>query len=118
EDRDVFYYLTVYNEPKHQPAIPDDVEDIDAKIVRGLYRCAPAPQLTGNGDLPRAQLIASGTGIHWALAAQRLLGDDWGVAADVWSATSWSELRRDALACDAHNRLHPDDPRTPFVTQL
>jgi pyruvate dehydrogenase E1 component len=114
----VFFYLTVYNEPKVQPAIPDDVADIDEQIVRGLYRCAPAPQVEGkNGDTPRAQLIASGTGIHWALEAQRLLAADWGVQADVWSATSWTELRRDALACDEHNRLHPDDARTPFVTQ-
>jgi pyruvate dehydrogenase E1 component len=114
----VFYYLTVYNEPKVQPAMPDDVDNIDEQIVRGLYRCVPAPQIEGrNGDTPRAQLVASGTGIHWALEAQRLLADDWGVQADVWSATSWTELRRDALACDTHNRLHPDDLRTPFVTQ-
>jgi pyruvate dehydrogenase E1 component len=116
-DRNVFYYLTVYNEPKHQPAMPDDVPDIEDKIVRGLYRCAPAPGVSGNGDAPRAQILASGTGIHWALEAQRMLAEDWGVAADLWSATSWTELRRDALACDEHNRLHPDDPRTPFVTQ-
>jgi pyruvate dehydrogenase E1 component len=119
---DVFYYLTVYNEPKVQPAMPDDVPDIEDQIIRGLYRCAPAPTVeaggNGNGhDAPRAQLIASGTGIHWALEAQKLLAEDWGVAADVWSATSWTELRREALACDTHNRLHPDDPRTPFVTR-
>src|SRR3954462_5943804 len=115
---DVFYYLTVYNEPKVQPAIPDDVEDIESKIVRGLYRAAPAPQLEGkNGDAPRAQLMASGTAMHWALGAQKLLAEDWGVSADLWSATSWTELRREALNCDLHNRLHPDDKRTPFVTQ-
>ncbi|MBV9292193.1 MAG: pyruvate dehydrogenase (acetyl-transferring), homodimeric type, partial [Frankiales bacterium] len=121
-DPNVFYYLTVYNEPKSQPAIPDDVPDIDDQIIRGLYRCAPAPQLEGNGDVPRAQLISSGTGIHWALEAQRLLAEDWGIAADVWSATSWSELRRDALDCDHHNRrfaLTGDDPgrRVPFVSR-
>src|SRR5438270_239260 len=116
-DRDVFYYLTVYNEPKVQPAAPDDVSDLDDKIVRGLYRCAPAPDVPGNGAAPRAQILASGTGMHWALEAQRLLAEDWGVAADVWSATSWTELRREALACDDHNRLHPDDHRTPFVTE-
>ena len=54
----------------------------------------------------------------WALEAQRLLAEDWGVAADVWSATSWTELRRDALACDEHNLLNPDaEPRVPYVTQ-
>jgi pyruvate dehydrogenase E1 component len=119
-DRDVFYYLTVYNEPRHQPPLPEAVADIGDQIVRGLYRCSTAPDLPGNGDVPRAQLIGSGTGIHWALEAQRLLADDWGVAADVWSATSWSELRRDAIACDTHNRRHAGDDgdwRTPFVTQ-
>src|SRR5438270_7289639 len=115
---DIFYYLSVYNEPKPQPAIPDDVADIESKIVRGLYRAAPAPGVEAkNGDAPRAQLIASGTAMHWALGAQKLLAEDWGVSADLWSATSWTELRREALNCDLHNRLHPDDKRTPFVTQ-
>jgi pyruvate dehydrogenase E1 component len=125
----VFYYLTVYNEPKVQPAIPEDVADIEQQIIRGLYRCAPAPEVSaagnngnnGGNEPPRAQLIASGTAIHWALDAQRLLADEWGVAADVWSATSWTELRREAIECDLHNRLvaaGDDDSghRTPFVT--
>jgi pyruvate dehydrogenase E1 component len=119
---DVFYYLTVYNEPKPQPAMPDDVEGIEEQIIKGLYRCAPAPEVSGNGDAPRAQLISSGTGIHWALEAQSLLARDWGVAADVWSATSWTELRREALDCDTHNRSHgltidDKDRRVPFVTR-
>jgi pyruvate dehydrogenase E1 component len=54
----------------------------------------------------------------WALEAQRLLAEEWGVQADVWSATSWGELRRDGVECDAHNHAHPDEePRTPYVTQ-
>jgi pyruvate dehydrogenase E1 component len=121
---DVFYYLTIYNEPKVQPAMPDDVPDIEQQIIRGLYRCAPAPEVAAGddgGDAPRAQLLASGTAIHWALDAQRLLADDWGVAADLWSATSWTELRREALECDKHNRLvaasdEGSSHRTPFVT--
>ena len=122
EDPDVYYYLTVYNEPMVQPAMPDDVPDIEQQIVKGLYRCAPATEVTGNGDAPRAQLLASGTALHWALGAQSLLAQDWGVAADVWSATSWSELRREALLCDVANRTHGlsgEDPkrRVPFVTQ-
>jgi pyruvate dehydrogenase E1 component len=124
-DPNVFYYLTVYNEPRHQPAMPDDVPDIEQQIIRGLYRCAPAPEVpdsaNGNGgDAPCAQIISSGTAIHWALEAQKKLAEEWGVAADVWSATSWTELRRDAVACDNHNRLHTkvgEDERTPFVTQ-
>jgi pyruvate dehydrogenase E1 component len=121
ERENIFYYLTVYNEPKPQPAMPE-VEDLEAKILRGMYRFAPAPDVAGNGDAPRAQLLASGTAIHWALDAQQLLAQDWGVAADVWSVTSWNELRRDALGCDSRNRLHPtgadsDAHRTPFITE-
>ena len=56
--------------------------------------------------------------MRWALDAQRLLAEDWGVAADVWSATSWTELRRDALGCEEWNMLHPDaEPQVPYVTQ-
>src|SRR5690606_25639655 len=62
---------------------------------------------------------ASGTGMQWALRAQELLAQDWGVAADVWSATSWTELRREALECEEHNLLHPDaEPRVPYVTRV
>ncbi|MGW8850286.1 pyruvate dehydrogenase (acetyl-transferring), homodimeric type [Streptomyces xiamenensis] len=107
---DVFYYLTVYNEPKPQPAMPEGVEE---GILRGLYRFneGQAP----SAEAPRVQLMASGTAIHWVLEAQRLLSEQWGVAADVWSATSWSELRRDALSCDAA-QLRGED-RVPYVTR-
>jgi len=108
----VFYYLTVYNEPIAQPAEPDGV-DVDG-ILRGMHHISGAPNLPG----PRAQVLASGVGVPWALDAQRLLATEWGVAADVWSVTSWNELRRDGLDCDRHNLLHPDQPRrTPYVTQ-
>ncbi|WP_396027483.1 pyruvate dehydrogenase (acetyl-transferring), homodimeric type [Actinoplanes sp. TBRC 11911] len=110
---DVFYYLTVYNEPKVQPAMPSD-PSIEEGIIKGLYRSRPAAA-PAEADAPRTQLLASGTAIHWALEAQRLLASDWGVAADVWSATSWTELRRDALACDAA-RLDGED-RIPYVTK-
>ncbi len=121
EDADVFYYLTVYNEPKVQPPMPAG-EGVEEGIVRGLYRyrtaALPGPDLPAGAaadGAPRAQLLASGTAIHWALAAQQLLAEDWGVAADVWSATSWSELRRDALSCDAA-QLRGED-RVPYVTR-
>ncbi|MCP3817456.1 pyruvate dehydrogenase (acetyl-transferring), homodimeric type [Streptomyces sp. A3M-1-3] len=110
EAENVFYYLTVYNEPKQQPAMPEGVEE---GIVRGLYRFKEAVATTA--DIPRLQLLASGTAIHWALEAQELLAADWGVAADVWSATSWGELRRDALECD--EALLRGEQRTPYVTQ-
>ncbi|MFI9049646.1 pyruvate dehydrogenase (acetyl-transferring), homodimeric type [Streptomyces sp. NPDC053427] len=106
----VFYYLTVYNEPKPQPAMPEGVEE---GIIKGLYRFKEAANATSEN--PRLQLLASGTAIHWALEAQRLLAEDWDVAADVWSATSWGELRRDALECDAA-RLEGED-RVPYVTR-
>ncbi|HVS69449.1 MAG TPA: pyruvate dehydrogenase (acetyl-transferring), homodimeric type [Mycobacteriales bacterium] len=121
EDTNVFYYLTLYNEPKPQPAAPE-LPDLDEQILRGLYRFAAAPEVPGNGQAPRTQLIASGTAIHWALDAQRMLAEEWGVAADVWSATSWTELRREALVCDKENRLAAASggatpQRKPWITQ-
>ena len=114
---DVFYYLTVYNEPYQQPAMPSGV-DVEG-IRRGIYRYAAAPaDPHGSADRPRAQILASGVGMRWALDAQALLADDWGVAADVWSVTSWTELRRDAVACTEASMLHPDaEARTPYVTR-
>ncbi|HVF06421.1 MAG TPA: pyruvate dehydrogenase (acetyl-transferring), homodimeric type [Frankiaceae bacterium] len=110
----VFYYITVYNEPMPQPAAPD-LPGLAEGIVKGLYRYAAS---TLNGNAPRAQILGSGPAVRMALRAQELLANDWNVAADVWSATSWNELRRDALACEQHNLLHPDDPRTPYVTSV
>jgi pyruvate dehydrogenase E1 component len=111
-DQNVFYYLTVYNEPYLQPAEPENV-DVDG-IVRGMYLFSPAPQ----GDGPRAQILASGVGMRWALDAQRLLNDEWNVQADVWSVTSWTELRREALQADEWNVMHPEDATwVPYVTR-
>ncbi|MET9808216.1 pyruvate dehydrogenase (acetyl-transferring), homodimeric type [Streptomyces halstedii] len=110
EDSNVFYYLTVYNEPKQQPAMPEGVEE---GIVKGLYRFKEGTP--ASADAPRIQLLGSGTAIHWVLAAQELLAADWGVTADVWSATSWGELRRDALECD--EALLHGEQRVPYVTQ-
>ncbi|HEV2345549.1 MAG TPA: pyruvate dehydrogenase (acetyl-transferring), homodimeric type [Actinocrinis sp.] len=112
---DVFYYITVYNEPNQQPAEPPGI-DVDG-LLKGLYRYRPAPQ--GTEERPRAQILASGVGLPWALKAQQLLAEDWNVAADVWSATSWTELRRDALAVDKHNLLYPEqEARVPYVTRV
>jgi pyruvate dehydrogenase E1 component len=107
---DVFYYLTVYNEPILQPAQPADL-DVDG-LLAGLYRYAPAPETDG----PRAQLLASGVAMNWALEAQRLLAEDYRVGADVWSATSWTQLRREALDCEKFNFANPDAARrVPYV---
>jgi pyruvate dehydrogenase E1 component len=108
----VFYYLTVYNEPIVQPAEPDDV-DVEC-ILAGMHRYSPADAGAG----PRAQVLASGVAVPWALQAQRLLQRDWGVHVDVWSVTSWTELRRDALAADEWNLAHPEQPRrSSYVTR-
>jgi pyruvate dehydrogenase E1 component len=110
-DPNVMYYLTVYNEPIVQPAEPEGV-DVEG-IVRGIHRIAESP-VQG----PKAQLLASGVAVPWILEAQQLLAHDWGVSADVWSVTSWTELRRDGLAADEHNFLYPDaERRTSYLTQ-
>ena len=110
----IFYYLTVYNEPIVQPAEPDNV-DVPG-LLKGLYRYSPAP--TVDNLAGRAQILASGTGMQWALKAQQLLAQDWGVSADVWSATSWTELRRDAITAEEWNLMNPDQPaRVPYVTR-
>ena len=110
QPEDVYYYLTVYNEPFPQPPAPD-VENLREGVLRGLYRYR-----AGEGDGPRAQVLASGISVRHALQAQELLRDDWGVTADVWSVTSWNELRRDAVACEEHALLYPEQKRTPLVT--
>ncbi|TNC22371.1 pyruvate dehydrogenase (acetyl-transferring), homodimeric type [Amycolatopsis alkalitolerans] len=108
----VFYYLTIYNEPYQQPAEPENL-DVDG-LLRGLYRYAEAPA----GDGLQAQILVSGVTMPDALKAQRLLAEEWGVRAAVWSATSWSELRREAVEIDRENLLHPEaEPRVPYVTQ-
>jgi pyruvate dehydrogenase E1 component len=108
---DVMYYLTVYNEPFKQPAEP---ENLDVRgLLAGMYRYAEGPRLDG----AKAQLLASGVGVPWALRAQELLADDWGISADVWSVTSWTELRRQADEVTQRNLLHPEEePQVPYVT--
>ena len=110
---DVYYYLTVYNEPYVQPAEPEGL-DVDG-VLRGMYLLKPAEE-PGSG--PRAQILASGVAVPWALEAQELLHKDWGVAADVWSVTSWSELRRDGVRCDEQAFLQPGtEVPVPYVRQ-
>jgi pyruvate dehydrogenase E1 component len=110
EDPNVFYYLTLYNEPVAQPAEPDNV-DVEG-ILAGMHLYSPAATDLG----PGAQILASGIAVPWALEAQKMLRY-WGINADVWSVTSWTQLRREALATDEWNHQHPDEPqRTPYVT--
>jgi pyruvate dehydrogenase E1 component len=110
---DVFYYLTVYNEPIPQPPEPEGV-DVEG-ILRGMHLVAPAADQAAPR---RAQLLASGVAVPWAIHAQQILAAEWGVHADVWSVTSWNGLRRDGLKCDRHNLTRPDEPRQQaYVTQ-
>ena len=107
----IFYYLTIYNEPYPQPEQPANV-DVEG-ILKGMHLFAPA-----EGEGVRAQILASGVSVQWALQAQQILRDEWGVQADVWSVTSWNELRRDGLAADRHNLLHPANANAKaYVTQ-
>jgi len=110
-DPNVMYYLTVYNEPMVQPAEPEQV-DVDG-IVHGIHRVS-----TSDVAGPKAQLLASGVAVPWALEAQHLLAQDWGVSADVWSVTSWGELRRDGLKAQEHNFLYPQqEKQVPYLTR-
>jgi pyruvate dehydrogenase E1 component len=113
EDQNVFYYLTVYNEPYAQPAEPDDL-DVGG-LLRGMYRYTPP---VAAGGRPTAKLLASGVALRWALEARDRLAESWGVDVEVWSVTSWTELRREAIACDEANLMAPgEEPRIPYVTQ-
>jgi pyruvate dehydrogenase E1 component len=111
---DVFYYITVYNEPTVQLPEPEGV-DVEG-ILRGMHLAKPAD--SGPGDeRPHLQLLASGVALPWAIRAQQLLADEWQVRADVWSVTSWNELARDGVRAEEYNLLHPtEEARTAYVT--
>ena len=109
----VFYYLTVSNEPYVQPPIPDGVEE---GVLEGIYKIRDAGKTDGK---PRVHLFGSGSIIREAIKAQKTLDEQFDVAADVWSVTSYSQLRREALACERWNLLHPaKPPRVPYITRI
>jgi pyruvate dehydrogenase E1 component len=111
EQEHIFYYLTVMNENYAQPAIPPGVE---AGIVRGMYLYS-----IGGRGLVRVTLLGSGTILREAIAAAQMLEGEYGIPGDVYSVTSFSELRREALDAERHNLLHPGEaPRVPYVKQL
>jgi pyruvate dehydrogenase E1 component len=111
---DVIFYLTVYNEPYSQPAEPADL-DVEG-LLRGIYRVAGAPDGLPE-DAPRVQLMASGVALPWIATAARRLAEEWGVAAETWSVTSWNELARDGVATESWNFLHPgEEPRTAYLS--
>ncbi len=112
ENEDVFYYLALYNENYAMPAMPEGVEE---GVLRGLYRFRARPERRKL----KAHIFGSGPIINQALRAQEILAERYGVAADVWSATSYKALRADALRCERWNLLHPaEPPRKPYVVSL
>ncbi len=114
EREDIFYYITLYNENYPMAPMPPGSEE---GILKGLYKVKDAPE--GPEGRPRVHLLGSGTLLREALRAQEILAERYGVAADVWSATSYKELRRDALETERWNMLHPDqEPRKPYVVSL
>ncbi len=108
EREDRFYYITAYNEDYPMPQIPEGCRE---GILRGIYKYKSAP--AGNAGV---QLFGSGPILNEALRAQEILAEKYGVQADVWSVTSYNELRRDALAAERWNRLHPSEPeKKPYI---
>jgi len=109
---DVFYYLTLMNENYEHPAMPAGAEE---GILKGMYLLSE----TKTRHKLRVQLLGSGTILREVLAAAQMLESEWGVAADVWSATSFTELRRDGLAAERWNLLHPEaKPKVSYVNQM
>ncbi|MBJ8344820.1 pyruvate dehydrogenase (acetyl-transferring), homodimeric type [Antrihabitans sp. YC2-6] len=108
----IFYYITLYNEPYQQPAEPEDL-DIEG-LLKGIYLYK-----AGTTDGPKAQILVSGVIVPDGLRAQALLAEDWGVSADVWSVTSWNELRRDGVESERLALRDPGtDPPVPYVTKI
>jgi len=108
----VFFYLTIYNEPYVQPPEPEGL-DVEG-LLRGMYRYRPAPEKRSY----QAQILASGVAMPEALRAAEMLAADWDVAADVWSVTSWNELNREGVEIQKEKLRHPDRPaQVPYVTQ-
>jgi pyruvate dehydrogenase E1 component len=112
DQEDVFYYMTVENEPY---LMPDQPPDTDEGILRGMYRYRAS---SAEGAENRAQLFGSGAILNQALEAQAILAERYNVAADVWSITSFKELYMDGTDCDRWNRLHREiDHRSPWIRQ-
>lgn len=113
EQENVYYYISVMNENYSHPAMPKGVED---GIIKGLYKISDSER--ADGKTPEVQLMGCGTILRECIAAAKILEKEYGVAANIWSTTSFNELRRDGLSIQRWNMLHPEsDPRIPYVTQ-
>ena len=110
DQEDVFYYVTLMNENYRHPPMPEGAQE---GILRGMYLLWE----TAGEDRPRVQLMGSGTILREVLAAAEMLDSDFGIGADVWSVTSFTELRRDGIEVERHNMLHPlSEQRSAYVT--
>jgi pyruvate dehydrogenase E1 component len=115
EQEDVFYYLTVYNENYPQPALPKGVEE---GVLRGIYLFRKADESLPGHDTPQVHLFGSGSIMQQILSAQTMLAEQ-GIAADVYSVTSYNQLYRDAVDCEAWSRAHPDEEaRLPYLARV
>jgi pyruvate dehydrogenase E1 component len=114
DQEDVYYYITVMNENYPHPEMPKDAEQ---GILRGMYLFRKSSETISGGSTLRVQLLGSGTILREVIAAAEILDEDFGIAADIWSVTSFNELRREALDVTRWNMLHPSEPaRLSYVT--
>ncbi|MGY2436398.1 transketolase-like TK C-terminal-containing protein, partial [Escherichia coli] len=112
EQQDIFYYITVMNESYQQPAMPQGVED---GIIKGMYLLEEDKKEAAH----HVQLLGSGTILREVVEAAKILRDEFNIGADVWSVTSFNELRRDGFDVERANRLHPEgEQRKAYVTEL
>lgn len=119
--KDCMYYITLYNENYVQPPIPEhsSIEEITQGVIKGIYKFANAPEVEGSEPPRKAVILFSGTTWHMAKAAQELLAQKYGVAATLYSVTSYKNLREDALEAERFNRLNPSaSPKQPYITEL
>jgi pyruvate dehydrogenase E1 component len=115
EQESIFYYLTLYNQNYPMPAMPEGAEE---GILRGMHQIRGREAGGESAGRLRPQLLASGPMVLEAQRAQEILGERFGVPSDLWSVTSYSQLRREAAAADRWNQLHPNDtPRTSYLEQ-
>ncbi|MGL5096383.1 MAG: transketolase-like TK C-terminal-containing protein, partial [Planctomycetia bacterium] len=115
DDEDIYYYLTLFNEPYAMPAMPAG-DHVREGILKGMYKFRSRDV---DGSKARPQLFGSGSIIREALKAQEILADKFGVASDVWSVTSYKELRRECMAVERWNLLHPNDtPRRSYLENV
>ncbi len=111
DQENVYYYVTLMNENYHQPAMPEGVEE---GIRRGIYKL-----LSVEGDKAKVQLLGSGTILNEVIKASAILGEQYGIASEVFSVTSFNELARDGQSVARHNMLHPEaEPRVPYVAEV